>query len=89
VWCEVMYETFGEVSHEKFIFRAFDDDVLTSNTFRPGPLREGLDLVEDLQSTLRVVSGLSIEESRVSTFHSPRTSYDRSFGFTRRTRHLS
>ena len=71
-WLEVLRETLREVSSQQFIFRAFDGDVFTSNTFLPGPLREGLGLVEALQATLRVACGLSIEESRAYTLHSPR-----------------
>ena len=71
-WWEVLRETLDEVSDKKFIFRAFEGDVLTSNTFLPGPLIEGRGLIEALQATLRVACGLSMEESKAYTLHSPR-----------------
>jgi hypothetical protein len=71
-WLDVFRETLDGVSDKKFIFRAFDGDVLTSNTFLPGPLIEGGGLIEDLQATLRVACGLSMEESTAHTLHRPR-----------------
>ncbi len=69
---EVLYQTLHEVSDKKFIFRAFEGDVLTSNTFLPGPLIEGRGLIEAFQTTLRVTCGLSMEESTAYTLLSPR-----------------
>jgi hypothetical protein len=70
-WLDVLRETLDGVSDKKFIFRAFDGDVITSNTFLPGPLIEGRGLIGALQTTLRVVCGLSLEESKSYTLHSP------------------